>query len=283
MLLKAACRLLMIEQVVFSLSWSLAAMMLAWDYRSSDGWLRVVLALLGVVLARTAGMSLNRWIDRHIDTLNPRTASRPLQTGQIKLYQVVVLSLANLALLFMIAASLGWVFVLLYPFVMGLLILYSYAKRFTWACHLILGVIYALGPILSYLVVSDRMDLPALLLGASSGFSIIAADLIYSMQDMQHDRKVGLRSIPARFGFEGARYLSLFFYALSILALGSCGYLVWQTSLFFWLPFALFVALPLWLHKHIQQKEQIYETFFKCSVLTPLVAFLAIAAAKGGV
>lgn len=280
MLLKAACRLVMIEQVVFSLPWSIAAMMLAWDMRTPDAWLRAVLAILGVVLARTAGMSLNRWIDRHIDVANPRTASRPLQTGQIKLQQVAVLALANLALLLLIAASLGWVYVLLYPVVMGLLVLYSYSKRFTWLCHFILGLIYALGPILSYMVICARLDLPALLLGVSAGLSISAGDIIYSIQDMHHDRQVGLHSIPSRFGFKGARCISLFLYSASMAALAGCGLALWPSSLFFWGPWLLFVALPLWLHANIEQ-DQLYEIFFRCSALLPLAALLAIASARG--
>lgn len=278
---QVACRLLMLEQVVFSLPWSLAAIMLAWDEKSPDAWLRATLAILGVILARTAGMSLNRWIDRHIDTLNPRTSSRPLQAGQIKLQQVVVLTLANLALLFMVAASLGWIFVVLSPVVMGLLVLYSYSKRFTWACHLILGLIYSLGPILSYLVISGNISLPAVLLGISAGCSIIGGDLIYSMQDMHHDRSVGLHSIPARFGFEGAKVLSCVFYMTSIASLGLCGYLLWGFAPLFWTPWILFAALPLWLHMNLSKQGKIYSLFFRCSCLMPFMALLAILCAQG--
>lgn len=276
MILQAVCRLLMMEQVFFSLPWSLAAIVLAWSARVPDASIRAVLAILGVILARTLGMSLNRWIDRDIDLVNPRTSSRPLQSGQIKLQQLVILTLANLALLFMIAASLGWFFVALFPFVTGLLVLYSFCKRFTWLCHIVLGFIYALGPILSYLVICDRIDMPVLFLGASAGFSIIAGDLIYSMQDMEHDRQFGLHSIPARFGFDGARYVSFFFYLASILSLALCGYNLWGFNLFFWFPWLGFSILPIWVHSNLKKKDRLYEFFFRCSSLMPLMAFLAV-------
>lgn len=279
-------KLVMPEQVLFSLPWAISAILLAWPIAIARGEfnhlqivIRIALALAAIVLARTAGMSLNRWIDKDIDKANPRTSSRPLQTGAVALNQVIGLSLACLSLLVLIAASLGGLFLLLCPVVLGLLILYSYTKRFTYLCHLVLGVIHSLGPILTYLAVAGKIDTQAIFLGACAGFAITGGDIIYALQDMKHDKGVGLYSLPARFGKERAQKISILFFASSSLSLAYLALCIplqgFLAQMSFWLCWLFFTLLPLSSQLYLQEDNH-YQSFFRCAAALPSFAFFAL-------
>lgn len=277
MRIKALAQLIMIEQSLFSLPWAIAATVLAWP-KSPDNFtettLRVVMVIVAVILARTAGMSLNRWIDRDIDSVNPRTSNRPLQMGLVQLNHVIGLSLACLALLVLIAASLGLIFLILSPIVLGLLAVYSYTKRFTWFCHFVLGIIHGSAPLLAYLAVAGQLDLTAIYLGFACGSAIVAADILYALQDIQHDRQVGLYSIPAAFGFDVAQKISIVMYALSAASLAAMGA---QESFgyAFWVVWLVFTILPISMHSYLRE-GRIYEGFYRCTAILPILALLAV-------
>lgn len=274
MILWSLAQLVMFEQILFSLPWSLAAIWLAWPYAPDGANLRLVLALVALVCARTAGMGLNRWIDMHIDLANPRTAQRPLQLGHVKLSQVKGLSVISLALLILIAAYLGPAFLLLCPFVVAVITAYSFTKRFTWCCHFVLGLIHALGPILSYSAVSLDWCLSVFWLGLSAGLAISSADILYALQDLVHDRKVGLYSIPACFGRLVAKRISVGLYALSALSLAAVG-ITQRLAPFFWFAWVIFALWPVLFYKYIND-GQIAQGFFRCSALLPLWALIGI-------
>jgi 4-hydroxybenzoate polyprenyltransferase len=165
---------------------------------------RLLLVAVAVVAARTAAMAMNRIADRRFDAENPRTRARELVTGEVSPAAAWAL-LAGSSLAFATSAALispltGW---LSLP-VLGILLGYSYAKRFTWACHLWLGVAQALGPIGVAIALTGTAPPSALLLGLGVGAWIAGFDVFYSMQDMEFDRSRGLSSIPARFGIGGA-------------------------------------------------------------------------------
>jgi 4-hydroxybenzoate polyprenyltransferase len=147
-------------------------------------------------------MSMNRVADRWYDARNPRTARRELVTGEVSPRAAWAL-LAGSAAVFVVAAALiseltGW---LSLP-VLGVLLGYSYAKRFTWTCHLWLGVAQALAPIGVAVALTGRVPPASVALGVGVGAWIAGFDVFYALQDVDFDRRVGLRSIPARFGVE---------------------------------------------------------------------------------
>jgi 4-hydroxybenzoate polyprenyltransferase len=149
-------------------------------------------------------MAMNRLADRAFDARNPRTQRRELVTGEVSPAAAWAL-LAGSAALFVGAA---WLVAplcgaLALP-VLGVLLGYSYAKRFTWAVHLWLGVAQALGPIGVAIALTGRASPAAVLLGLGVGAWVAGFDVLYSLQDMDFDRGAGLRSIPARFGVQGA-------------------------------------------------------------------------------
>lgn len=165
---------------------------------------RLLLVALAVVAARTAAMAMNRIADRAFDARNPRTAGRELVTGEVSRRAAWAL-LAGSSAAFVAAAALlspltGW---LSLP-VLAILLGYSYAKRFTWASQLWLGVAQALGPIGVAVAFTGRAPLGAVLLGVGVGAWIGGFDVFYALQDREFDRGAGLHSIPARFGEAGA-------------------------------------------------------------------------------
>ncbi len=199
----AVARMVKFSHSLFALPFAVSAVVLVAGQASIEP-MRLVLVALAVVAARTAAMAMNRIADRPFDARNPRTASRELVTGEVSPAAARVL-LAASSLAFVGAAALlspltGW---LALP-VLAILLGYSYAKRFTWGCHLWLGVAQALGPIGVAIALTGAAPAPAILLGLGVGAWIAGFDVFYSMQDMEFDRSQGLRSIPARFGVEGA-------------------------------------------------------------------------------
>jgi 4-hydroxybenzoate polyprenyltransferase len=178
---------------------------------------------VAVVAARTAAMAMNRIADRPFDAENPRTAGRELVTGEVSPPVAwALLSFSSLA--FVAAAALispltGW---LALP-VLAILLGYSYAKRFTWGCHLWLGVAQALGPIGVAIALTGGAPASALLLGLGVGAWIAGFDVFYSMQDVEFDRSRGLCSIPARFGIGGALAWARGLHVLAVAAIYAAG------------------------------------------------------------
>jgi 4-hydroxybenzoate polyprenyltransferase len=160
---------------------------------------RLLLVAAAVVTARTAAMAMNRIADRRFDAVNPRTARRELVTGEVSPAAAWALlggaSAAFAAAAAAISPLTGW---LSLP-VLAILLGYSFAKRFTWACHLWLGVAQALGPIGVAIALTGTAPASAVLLGLGVGAWIAGFDVFYALQDEPFDREHGLRSIPARF------------------------------------------------------------------------------------
>ncbi|MEP7131938.1 MAG: UbiA-like polyprenyltransferase [Acidobacteriota bacterium] len=193
------------SHTVFALPFALLAAVLAARGVPSAGTIgKILLAMVG---ARSAAMAHNRLADLEIDAANPRTASRALPSGALSPAFVRVFLCASTLLFLLAAAWLNRLTLLLSPVALGLLFLYSYTKRFTWASHFVLGLCLALAPIGAWIAVRGTLDLEPILLGLAVLFWTAGFDVIYSLQDEEHDRRAGLRSIPARWG--GARALGI--------------------------------------------------------------------------
>ncbi|MGO4369532.1 UbiA-like polyprenyltransferase [Paenibacillus sp. 2TAB19] len=167
------------------------------------GW--ITLAMFG---ARSAAMGLNRVIDKAIDLRNPRTEKRALPAGLLKSAEVIIFIVVSLVLMFIAAANLQPIALKLMPIAVALLVLYSYTKRFTWLCHLVLGFTIGLSPLGAWVAVTGHFDPAAWLLYATVALWIAGFDIVYATQDFDYDRGAGLHSIPARFGLAGALWFA---------------------------------------------------------------------------
>ncbi|HHW42190.1 MAG TPA: UbiA family prenyltransferase [Syntrophomonadaceae bacterium] len=194
--------LVMFSHSLFALPFGLIGMLLA-----ANGlpplriFFWIVVCLLG---ARNAANAINRLIDCEFDARNDRTARRHLPRGLVSGTEVLVLSVLGFALLLLGAWQLNPLCLKLAPLAVFILVIYSYTKRWTWACHLVLGFACGIAPTASWLAVTGRFALPPLLLTAAVMCWVAGFDIIYATQDVEFDRREGLHAIPARFGIKTA-------------------------------------------------------------------------------
>ena len=222
MTLAALSRMVKFEHSLFALPFAASAAILVLPEAHLDVR-RLLLVVAAVVAARTAAMALNRIADRAFDAKNPRTMRRELVTGEVSVGTAWALLLGSAAALvaaaWLIAPLCG---VLALP-VLAILLGYSYAKRFTWAVHLWLGVAQALGPIGVAIALTGRAPVAALVLGLGVGAWVAGFDVLYSLQDMEFDRGARLHSIPARFGVQGALLWARLLHLLAAIAIAAAG------------------------------------------------------------
>jgi 4-hydroxybenzoate polyprenyltransferase len=211
-------RMIKFSHTVFALPFALAAAAIAArGHGVTIG--RLAAILVAMVGARTAAMGFNRIVDRHFDARNPRTAGRELPAGKVSLAAAVALTAASAALFVGAAASLGPLCLALSPVALALVLGYSYTKRFTWLCHLFLGLAIAAGPGGAWIAVRGDVAAPALWLMAAVATWIGGFDILYALADRDFDRQAGLQSIPARFGVPTALTASALLHLVTLTAL----------------------------------------------------------------
>ncbi|MGB9805070.1 UbiA-like polyprenyltransferase, partial [Desulfofundulus sp.] len=198
------------EHTIFALPFAYAgAVLVQKQIPSFHDLLWITLAMVG---ARTAAMSLNRLIDRHIDALNPRTANRALPRGLVSLKEVWLLIILSFALLFLSAYQLSPLAFKLFPVAVAVLSFYSFTKRFSWTCHLFLGLALGLAPVGAWIAIANRFALAPVIIGIGVLFWVAGFDIIYACDDYDFDLKYGIHSIPARFGLKRALLISAIFH-----------------------------------------------------------------------
>lgn len=221
--------LIRFSHTVFALPFAMLSAVLAWQQPDSGFRLRDVAGLLlCMVFARSASMAFNRLVDRRIDAQNPRTAGRHLPAG---LLSVTAVSLFTAACAAGFVASTLLFFpnhlplILSLP-VLGFLLAYSYAKRWTALAHFWLGAALMLSPIAAWIALTGGLSWPPVLLGLAVFFWVGGFDVIYACQDIDFDRSVRLRSIPARFGVMRALRIAAASHLLTIVFLAA----LWWTA-----------------------------------------------------
>jgi 4-hydroxybenzoate polyprenyltransferase len=220
-------RMVKFSHTVFALPFALAATAMA--ARGHGVTPAQILAILvAMVGARTAAMGWNRIVDRRIDARNPRTKDRELPTGKVSLFAAAALTAMSAAVFVAAAASLGRLCLLLSPVVLVLVLGYSFTKRFTWLCHLFLGLAIGLAPAGAWIAVRGELGMPAIWLSAAVATWIGGFDILYALADREFDRREGIRSIPARFGVPVSLAVSAAMHAGTVLALLAAG---WSASL----------------------------------------------------
>jgi 4-hydroxybenzoate polyprenyltransferase len=195
-----------------------------------------------MVFARSAAMAFNRYLDKKIDALNPRTAVREIPSGKIKASHALAFTIAC-AVAFVISA---WFvntlcFWLSFP-ALFIVLFYSYTKRFTALCHLVLGLGLSLAPIGAYLALLEKFDLLPLLFSFTVLFWVSGFDVIYSMQDESFDKSNKLHSIPAAVGKKNALLISKLLHVITSFLLIYAG-LYGSFSFFYWMGAALFLSM----------------------------------------
>jgi 4-hydroxybenzoate polyprenyltransferase len=222
--------LVMFKHSVFSLPFIFIAMVVAAE--GWFGWRLLLLGLLAALSARNFAMGINRYLDRDIDALNPRTRGRPSVDGRVNPKEILLFSTLN-ALLFIAVAWMinDLAFKLSIPILL-VLGAYTLFKRFSALAHIVLGISLGLAPIAGVVAVSQTITLWSVWLSLGVVFWVAGFDLLYSLQDMEFDRKHGLHSIPSRLGARKTLMLAFIFHIVTIFSwalfvsyadMGACG------------------------------------------------------------
>jgi 4-hydroxybenzoate polyprenyltransferase len=258
---------------IFALPFALTGLVLA------SGGLpkgRVVLWVVAAMVgARTAAMGWNRIADRDIDARNPRTASRHLPAGTVRVTEAWALTLAGAALLLLAAWRLNPLCLELAPVALAAFLFYPYTKRFTWLCHFFLGLCLAAAPVGAWIAARGSLDPRILPLAAAVLLWTAGFDILYALQDLEHDRKEGLHSLPRVLGTAGSLA------AARLLHGGMFALLVWEgflldLGLFYWAALAVTAGLLVYEHRLVSPRDlsKLDAAFFTMNGIVSLVVFV---------
>ena len=194
---------------------------------------KVALLVCCMIGARSFAMGFNRFADRHIDRINPRTKVRQIPSGALSpghgLIWTVLSGLLLVTGAFLLSPLAGW---LSFPLMM-VLAGYSFGKRLTLLVHWYLGVCLGFAPVAVQIALVGKPTTSAILIGAAVAFWTAGFDILYSLQDMLFDRKMGLKSVPARFGTRGALVISRISFAVMAVLLSAAGAMASRGVIYF--------------------------------------------------
>lgn len=244
--------------------WSLGQ----WNLNRTIGWggwngaslsgkeiiIKLILVILCMVFARSAAMAFNRYLDRKFDAKNPRTAIREIPAGILKADSVLLFAIACSVLFVVCTFFINRLCFFLSPVALFVILFYSYTKRFTPLCHLVLGVGLSLAPIGAYLAVTGVFAALPILFSLAVIFWVSGFDIIYSLQDEEFDKSQKLYSMPAWLGKKSALRVSELLHVLSALCVviaGVYGEFHWM----YWAGVAVFAGMLVYQHALVKPHD----------------------------
>ncbi|MCH9608755.1 MAG: 4-hydroxybenzoate polyprenyltransferase, mitochondrial [Chlamydiales bacterium] len=266
------------EMTLFGLPFILAGALLPlanYDFLISMGredLFRCLWIIPAFLAARIAGMAFNQLIDHKIDAQNPRTSERAIPSGRATPKQARTIAWSSLALFVLICSQINTLCFLLSPFAAGLIYLYAYLKRFTAACHAVLGTIHLLGPLMASVAVCGKLTPAPFFLGVAASLSIAGNDIVWAIQDYYFDKKHHLHSIPSRFGIKKSLKVAQLMHLCCVLTLFFVGKSAGLHKLYFIAPIvaALFFVDFHQKVSHLayqpSQIERLSPLFFRCNL-----------------
>nr|WP_245598585.1 menaquinone biosynthesis prenyltransferase MqnP [Glycomyces arizonensis] len=249
-------KLVAFEHSVFALPFAYLATLTVMELEDAFSWGVLALVTVAMVSGRTLAMAANRIIDRGIDAKNPRTSQRELVTGKVSLRTAYIGCVVSLVVFLASAALLNPLCLVLSPLAVAPLIVYPYAKRFTDYPHAVLGLAQLVAPVGAWLAVTGTFDGsgPAMVLGLAVGLWIGGFDLIYACQDIEVDRRIGVRSTPARWGVKAALVASSATHVIAWLCFAWFGALT-DFGLPYWIGLALVAAVLVYEHAIVKPDD----------------------------
>ncbi len=236
-------------------------------------FLLVVLAMVG---ARTCAMGFNRIVDRHFDAANPRTKNRAIPAGAVSLIESWTMVILSGGLFFLACYFLNPMALAIAPFALALTLIYSLTKRFTWLCHVVLGVALAFSPLGGWVAVAGSLSGYPWTLSLGVLFWVAGFDCIYACLDADYDREAGLYSMPAKLGRKRAFRLAVFFHVLAFVFFILTGRLSGLGGIYY-IGIALTGAALFYQHLVVNPKDlsRIQISFFSMNGLIALTLFMA--------
>ncbi len=271
----AICRMIKIEHSIFALPFAYAGAFVA--QMGMPSWHSLLFLTIAMVAVRSFAMAFNRLVDLPFDQKNPRTAKRPLVTGEISVAQTRLFCAVTAVVFVASCAALNSL--CLYLSLPALLIAggYSYTKRFTWLCHFWLGATLGLAPLAGWFSVSPTFAMTPVLFFFAVSFWVAGFDIFYSCQDTDFDKAFGLHSVPAHFGIEKALVIAAFSHVCTaiFLLLGGA-----SAGLNFWwyILWALMSGVLLWEHTLVKAHDlsRVNTAFFTLNGLIAVAVLVAV-------
>ena len=214
----------------------------------------LALILICMVTARSAAMAFNRYLDSHFDAKNPRTAIREIPAGIISKESALRFVIINCFIFILATFFINRICFFLSPVALFVILFYSYTKRFTALCHLVLGVGLSLAPIGAYLAVTNQFAILPILFSFTVLFWVSGFDIIYALQDEEFDKSQQLHSIPAALGKRKALRVSELlhlFAAACVIAAGVYGHFGW----WYWTGIAVFIGMLIYQHSIVKPTD----------------------------
>jgi 4-hydroxybenzoate polyprenyltransferase len=242
------------SHTIFALPFAFIGFTLALKTGHSFSLKTFLLVLLCMVFARSAAMAFNRLVDRKFDALNPRTAIREIPSGIIRPKNALMFVIIN-CLAFMLATYfINTICFYLSPVALFTVLFYSYTKRFTPLCHLVLGAGLALAPIGAYLAVTGEFNLLPLLFSFTVFTWVSGFDIIYALQDEAFDRENKLKSIPVILGTKNALLTSRLLHLCSATFVITAG-IYGHFNVIYWIGSAVFISLLGYQHTLVKPND----------------------------
>ena len=216
--------------------------------------IRLLLVVLCMIFARSAAMAFNRYLDRNFDAKNPRTAIREIPTGIISANSALLFTIVNCILFILTTYFINRICFFLSPIALFVVLFYSYTKRFTALCHLVLGLGLSLAPIGAYLAVTGEFSLLPLLFSFAVIFWVSGFDIIYALQDEEFDKSQRLYSMPAWLGKSKALRVSELFHVLSASCVIAAGFFGGM-GIWYWIGVAVFCGMLVYQHSIVKPND----------------------------
>ncbi|MBI4683560.1 MAG: UbiA family prenyltransferase [Nitrospirae bacterium] len=238
-------RLIKFSHSVFALPFAFTSALIAAEGIPSMA--QIFWITLAMVGGRSGAMGMNRIIDRKYDALNPRTKNRELPRGVISTWEAFTFTIIAFAFLVLAAYMLNPLCLKMSPLVLLVLFTYSYTKRFTWLCHIVLGIALSLAPLGAWVAVRGTLDFEIFPLCFAVMFWVAGFDALYGLQDLDFDRREGLYSIPRVFGINASLWIARIFHLITVILLLSL-IPIFQLSVFYLI--GVIIASGLLLYEH---------------------------------
>jgi 4-hydroxybenzoate polyprenyltransferase len=254
--LKKYLSLIKFSHTIFAMPFALIGFFLGYNQSQEPFNAQLlILVTLCMIFARSAAMAFNRYIDRDVDLKNPRTASvREIPNGSIKAQSALFFVILNAVFFIITTFFINKLCFYLSPIALLTILGYSYTKRFTALCHLILGLGLSLAPLGAYLAVTAQFNVLPILFSIAVLFWVGGFDIIYSLQDQSFDKEQKLHSVPVWLGKKQALHLSKFFHLITFFALLYSA-IFYDFGNLYWIGLSIFSVLLIYQHSLIKYND----------------------------
>jgi 4-hydroxybenzoate polyprenyltransferase len=265
--------LVLFAHTIFAMPFAFIGFFLAVTTTENDfSWLKFGLMILCMIFARNAAMAFNRYLDRNFDAQNPRTAIRDIPSGQISAQSALLFTIANCVLFMLTTYFINPLCLWLSPVALAVVLGYSFTKRFTPLCHLVLGLGLSLAPIGAYLVVAGQFHIIPIFFSLAVLCWVSGFDIIYALQDEEFDRQNNLKSIPSWLGAKRALAVSS---ALHLMTVIFVILPTFYTSLgwSYYLGILFFIGLLIYQHRLVKPNDlsKVNRAFFTTNGIASVV------------